>query len=29
MTENEKDKELLDWISNLTLEPKVEYGKYE
>ena len=27
MTENEKDKELLDWISNLTLEPKVEYGK--
>ena len=29
MTENETDKELLDWISNLTLEPKVEYGKYE
>lgn len=29
MTENEKDKELLDWISNLTLEHKVEYGKYE
>lgn len=29
MTENEKDKELLDWISNLTLEPQVEYGKYE
>ena len=27
MTENEKDKELLDCISNLTLEPKVEYGK--
>ena len=27
MTENETDKELLDWISNLTLEPKVEYGK--
>lgn len=26
MTENETDKELLDWISNLTLEPKVEYG---
>ena len=29
MTENETDKELLDWISNLTLEPKVEYCKYE
>lgn len=29
MTENEKDKELLDLISNLTLEPKVEYGKYK
>lgn len=29
MTENETDKELLDWISNLTLEPKVEYLKYE
>lgn len=29
MTENETDKELLDLISNLTLEPKVEYGKYE
>ena len=27
MTENETDKELLDLISNLTLEPKVEYGK--
>lgn len=26
MTENETDKELLDLISNLTLEPKVEYG---
>ena len=29
MTENEKDKELMEWITNLTLEPKVEYGKYE
>ena len=27
MTENETDKELLDLISNLTLEPQVEYGK--
>lgn len=27
MTENETDKELLDWISNLTLEQKVDYGK--
>lgn len=27
MTENETDKELLEWISNLTLEPQVEYGK--